>query len=104
MEKPLDGSVYGKIWKTGKPEAAARISCASPELFWRVLTAKRWELLKVLCGAEPVSIREAARRAGRDVKAVEGGIVEESASKESRPHGSSTFSEGDKGVGKVNVE
>jgi predicted transcriptional regulator len=37
---------------------------------WQVLTAKRWELLKVLSGAGPVSIREAARRVGRDVKAV----------------------------------
>jgi predicted transcriptional regulator len=27
-------------------------------------------LLKALCGAGPVSIREAARRGGRDVKAV----------------------------------
>jgi len=35
-----------------------------------VLTAKRWELLKVLCGAGAMSIREAARRVGRDVKAV----------------------------------
>ena len=28
------------------------------------------ELLKILCGIGPVSIREAARRVGRDVKAV----------------------------------
>ena len=40
-----------------------------------MLTAKRWELLKVLCGAGPISIREAARRVGRDVKAVHGDIV-----------------------------
>lgn len=56
--------------KSGKPQASARISFASPELLWRVLTAKRWVLLKALCGAGPVSIREAARRVGRDVKAV----------------------------------
>ena len=37
-----------------------------------MLTAKRWELLKVLCGAGPVSIREAARRAKGDGKAVPG--------------------------------
>ena len=49
---------------------SVRISFASPELLWKVLTAKRWELLKALCGAGPVSIREAARRVGRDVKAV----------------------------------
>ena len=56
--------------KTGKPEKSARISFATPELLWKVLTAKRWELLKVLCGAGPVSIREASRRVGRDVKSV----------------------------------
>lgn len=27
--------------KSGKPQKAARISFASPELLWRVLTAKR---------------------------------------------------------------
>ena len=62
-------------WKTGKGHQAARISFASPELLWRVLTAKRWELLRALCGAGPVSIREAARRVGRDVKAVHGDIT-----------------------------
>ena len=42
----------------------------NPELLWKVLTARRWELLKALCGAGPVTVREAARRVGRDVKAV----------------------------------
>lgn len=37
--------------------------------------AKRWELLKALCGAGPVSIREAARRVHRDVKAVHGDVT-----------------------------
>jgi len=62
-------------WKTGKSEKSARISFATPELLWRVLTKKRWELLKALCGAGPVSIREAARRSGRDVKAVHGDVT-----------------------------
>ena len=62
-------------WKTGKPQKTARISFATPGLLWRVLTEKRWELLKVLCGAGPLSIREAARRAGRDVKAVHSDIT-----------------------------
>jgi predicted transcriptional regulator len=51
------------------------ISFASPELLWKVLTAKRWEILKALCGAGPVSIREAARRVGRDVKSVHSDIT-----------------------------
>jgi len=53
----------------------ARISFATPELLWKVLTAKRWELLKAMCGAGPMSIREAARRVGRDVKAVHGDVT-----------------------------
>ncbi len=66
---------FTRAWKTGKPQKSARISFATPELLWRVLTAKRWELLKVLCGAGSVSIREAARRVGRDVKAVHGDVT-----------------------------
>lgn len=62
-------------WKSGKPERSARIAFATPELLWQVLTAKRWELLKVLCGAGPISIREAARRVGRDVKAVHSDVT-----------------------------
>lgn len=61
--------------KSGKPQKSARISFATPELVWRVLSAKRWDLLKALCGAGPVSIREAARRVGRDVKAVHADVT-----------------------------
>ena len=66
---------FTRVWKTGKAEKSARISFAAPELLWQVLSAKRWELLKALCGAGPVSIREAARRVGRDVKAVHGDVT-----------------------------
>lgn len=62
-------------WKTGKSQKSSQISFANPELLWQVLTAKRWELLKILCGAGPISIREAARRVGRDVKAVHGDVT-----------------------------
>ncbi len=65
---------FTRAWKQRKGERAARISFATPELLWRVLSAKRWELLKALCGAGPVSIREAARRVERDVKAVHGDV------------------------------
>jgi predicted transcriptional regulator len=66
---------FVRVWKTGKPETSARLSFASPDLLWKVLTAKRWELLKALCGAGPVSIREAARRVDRDVKAVHSDVT-----------------------------
>lgn len=66
---------FAQSWRNGKSERSARISFATPELLWQVLTAKRWELLKVLCGAGPISIREAARRVERDVKAVHSDIT-----------------------------
>ncbi len=50
----------------------AHISFASAELLWKTLTRKRWELLRAMTGQGPMSIREAARRVGRDVKAVHG--------------------------------
>ena len=66
---------FVQAWRNGKAQRAARIGFATPELLWKVLSAKRWELLKALCGAGPVSIREAARRVQRDVKAVHGDIT-----------------------------
>lgn len=66
---------FSQAWKNRKAQRFARISFASPELLWQVLTAKRWELLKALCRTGPVSIREAARRVHRDVKAVHGDIT-----------------------------
>ncbi len=76
VRPPADSMAdFVHAWKTGKPQKTARISFATPELLWQVLTAKRWELLKALCGAGPVSIREAARRVGRDVKAVHGDVT-----------------------------
>jgi predicted transcriptional regulator len=66
---------FSQTWKSGKRQKAARISFATPELLWKVLTAKRWELLKTLCGAGPVSIRDAARRIKRDVKGVHGDVI-----------------------------
>src|SRR5215470_7451189 len=52
----------------------SRISFATPELLFRLLTAKRWELIRALTGAGPITIREAARRVNRDVKAVHGDV------------------------------
>ena len=62
---------FAQAWKIGKGSKTDRISFASPELPWKVLAAKRRELLKALCGAGPITVREAARRVGRDVKAVQ---------------------------------
>jgi predicted transcriptional regulator len=73
--RPLKDSLeqFVQVWKTGKA-SAPRISFESPGLLFKVLTGKRWELLNALTGAGPVTIREAARRVKRDVKAVHGDV------------------------------
>ena len=64
-----------RAMKSGRGEREVHIGFATPELLWKVLTAKRWELLKAMTGAGPMSIREAARRVERDVKAVHGDVT-----------------------------
>jgi predicted transcriptional regulator len=58
---------FVQTWRSGKAQRSARIGFATPELLWKVLSAKRWELLKALYGAGPVSIR--------DVKAVHSDVT-----------------------------
>lgn len=53
----------------------AFISFASVELLWKVITPKRWEILRVMTGSGPLAIREIARRVGRDVKSVHGDVT-----------------------------
>lgn len=48
----------------------ARISFATEDLLWKTLTPKRWALLKLMAGQGSMAIREIARRAKRDVRAV----------------------------------
>lgn len=67
INKRLRGALEGKPQETF-------ISFESPELLFKVLSGKRWELLKIMTGAGPMSIREAARRLGRDVKGVHGNV------------------------------
>jgi predicted transcriptional regulator len=52
----------------------AHITFATVELLWQTLTPKRWQLLKMMTGQGPLTIRAAARRIGRDVKAVHGDV------------------------------
>jgi predicted transcriptional regulator len=51
-----------------------RISFASTELLWQVLGPKRLAILRAMAGQGGLSIREIARRVGRDVKAVHGDV------------------------------
>jgi predicted transcriptional regulator len=50
------------------------ISFAAVELLWKVLTAKRWDILQAMTGQGEMTIREIARRVDRDVKAVHGDV------------------------------
>lgn len=59
----FDGEVQG-----------AFISFDLPELLFKVLSGKRWDLLKVMTGSGAMTIREIARRVRRDVKAVHGDV------------------------------
>jgi predicted transcriptional regulator len=52
----------------------AFISFPTIELLWRIITPRRWDILRLMAGAGPMSIREAARRVGRDVKSVHGDV------------------------------
>ncbi|HUQ13180.1 MAG TPA: transcriptional regulator [Novosphingobium sp.] len=58
----------------GTPQGS-HISFATPELLWKTLTQRRWELLKAITGQGVMSIREVARRVERDVKAVHGDVT-----------------------------
>jgi predicted transcriptional regulator len=55
-------------------EQGEHISFASVDLLWQTLTKKRWEVLQAMTGQGDMSIREVARRVGRDVKAVHGDV------------------------------
>ena len=53
----------------------AYIGFASLELLWKVLTPKRWEILRAaMTGAGPLAIRELVRRLDRDVESVHGDV------------------------------
>jgi predicted transcriptional regulator len=55
-------------------DQGAFISFATPELLWKVITPKRWEVLRAMTGAGSIAIREVARRVERDVKSVHADI------------------------------
>ncbi len=73
--RPLSESLkdFSETWKSGKA-GTPRISFETPTLLFKVLSGKRWDLLRAMTGAGAMTIREAARRVGRDVKAVHGDV------------------------------
>lgn len=61
-------------WETCQPQGA-HIGFESEEQLWKTLTLKRWQILKTMTGAGELTIREVARRVGRDVKAVHSDVT-----------------------------
>ena len=64
---------FSEAWQSGRG-STPRISFETPALLFKVLSGKRWDLLRAMTGAGAMTIREAARRVGRDVKAVHGDV------------------------------
>lgn len=63
MQRAFQGRVQG-----------AYISFPSIELLWKVISPRRWEMLRTMAGSGPLAIRALARRMGRDVKTVHGDV------------------------------
>ena len=61
-----------RAFQAGKQ--GAFIGFASLDLLWKVLTPKRWEIVRAMTGAGPLAIRELSRRVERDVKSVHGDV------------------------------
>jgi len=55
-------------------EQGAFISFPTVERLWTVLTPRRWELIRILAGQEPMSLRAVARLLDRDVKNTHGDV------------------------------
>lgn len=52
-----------------------RINFASSQRLFSIMTPKRWTIVQTMLGAGPLSIREVARRVGRDVKGVHADVT-----------------------------
>ena len=68
-----------QVWKAAargkRAKPSTGIGFASYEDMHRILTPKRLEIVRTLAGQAPVSIREVARRVGRDFKGVHSDVV-----------------------------
>jgi predicted transcriptional regulator len=60
---------------TGEAEPAARLDYDRLEDAWKLFSEKRWGIIQGMTGAGPLSIRELARRIGRDVRAVHSDVT-----------------------------
>lgn len=67
LDQALSG--FGDAWRSGAGQKQA-ISFASWDVMHRVLAPNRLAIVRAMTGTGPLSIREVARRVGRDFKAV----------------------------------
>lgn len=65
---------FKRVWESGEAETPA-ITFASWDLMHKVLSPKRLEIVRALCGQAPMSIRELSRRLGRDFKGLHTDVV-----------------------------
>lgn len=70
--RPLESSFeqMRRSVREGIQETQARISFATFDLLHKTCTPRRMRLLSAMTGAQPMGVRELARRVGRDVRAV----------------------------------
>jgi predicted transcriptional regulator len=59
-----------ELLRSGNVDPIPRISFVSWELFHKILAPNRVAVIQAMTGAGPLSIREVARRVGRDFKGV----------------------------------
>jgi predicted transcriptional regulator len=70
-----ESEVRARVKRASRGEKqGAFINFATAGLLWKVITPKRWDVLRAMTGVGPIAIREVARRVGRDVKSVHGDI------------------------------
>ena len=67
LQQTIDG--FARVWTDGTAEPTS-IAFATWDLMHRALSPKRLDILRAMCAQKPMSIRELARRVGRDFKGV----------------------------------
>jgi predicted transcriptional regulator len=64
---------FNRAWNKGEYQGEF-ISFASMKLLWKTFTPRRMELIQAIAGKGAISLREASRLVGRDVKTTHGDV------------------------------
>ena len=70
--RQLDAALhdFAEVWNTEGAEPVSRYSFDSYDALHKALAPNRMDIVRTMMGAGPLSIREVARRVGRDFKGV----------------------------------